>query len=118
MPNVINVLAKWAAWGILLGLLFVTVVPAGARPIVVRGHYAEHILAFGALGVAFAIAYRQQTMALLIGLTCFCFAIEITQLFLPTRHARWQDLVVDVLAVCAGILLTRALQRTLKLRPG
>ena len=118
LPNTVNSLARWAAWGILFGLLLATTVPAGIRPIVVRAHYAEHFLAFAALGAAFAIAYRRQTAALLIGLSCFSLAIEIAQLFLPTRHARWQDLVVNVFATCAGIALARFFQRALRAQLG
>lgn len=118
LSNVINAFARWAAWGILLGLLLATVVPASVRPVMVRGHYTEHILAFASLGAAFAVAYRQQTPVLLIGLACFSFAIEFAQLFLPTRHARWQDLVVNVVAIGAGVALARTLRWAFKVRLG
>jgi VanZ family protein len=111
LMKVINALAGWAAWAILLGLLLITVVPAGIRPVVVPWHYVEHILAFGTLGTVFAMAYRRQTVVLLFGLTSFIVLLEIAQLILPTRHARWQDLLVNLLAVCAGLAFGRLLQR-------
>jgi VanZ family protein len=109
--KVINALAGWGAWGVLFGLLAVTVVPAGVRPVLVPWHYLEHMLAFGTLGTTFAIAYRKQTITLILGLTSFILVLEIAQLILPTRHARWQDLVVNLVSVYAGLFLGRLLQK-------
>ena len=114
--RIIDVLTRWAAWGILFGLLALTVVPAEVRPILVRGHYTEHLLAFTSLGMAFATAYRNQTTILLAGLAGFTALIEALQLLLPTRHARWQDLIVDLFAVCAGVAVTRLVQKARSLR--
>jgi VanZ family protein len=112
LMKVINAAAGWGAWGILLGLLVVTVVPAGVRPVVVPWHNVEHMLAFGALGMTFAMAYRKQTIALILGMTSFSLMLELAQLILPTRHARWQDLVVNLVSVYAGLILGRLLQKT------
>ena len=38
-----------------------------------------------------------------IGLVLFAGAIELAQLFVPGRHARLSDFVVDALAACIGL---------------
>jgi len=107
--NGTNALAGWGAWGLLFALLVASVVPEGVRPVVVPWHYVEHMLAFGMLGTTFAVAYRKQAVALIVGLTSFALIVELSQTILPTRHARWQDFVVNLVAVYAGLFVGRLL---------
>ncbi len=37
-------------------------------------------------------------------MVAFAGAVEIAQLFVPGRHARMSDFIVDALAVCVGVL--------------
>jgi VanZ family protein len=52
----------------------------------------------------------------MVWLTVFAGAIELAQLTVPCRHARWIDFFVDAAAACVGVALawlaTRALRRT------
>jgi VanZ family protein len=49
----------------------------------------------------------------LIGLVLFARAIELAQLFVPGRHSRLSDSIVDALAGCAGAVLASITARTL-----
>jgi VanZ family protein len=112
LMKVVNTLVVWGAWAVLFGLLIASVVPAGVRPVMVPWQYVEHMLAFGTLGMTFALAYRRQPMIWILGLTSFVVLIEIAQMILPTRHARWQDVVVNLVSVYAGLVLGRLLQKS------
>ena len=50
-----------------------------------------------------------------IGAVVFCAMIEILQLYVPGRHARWIDFAVDALATVFGVLVgtfgSRVLQK-------
>jgi len=41
----------------------------------------------------------------------FCAGIELAQLMIPGRHARFSDFVVDATAVCVGIFAGSTLTR-------
>jgi VanZ family protein len=93
-------LARLAAWLLAVAIVVLSVVPPSDRP-VVGPHVIEHALAFGALGVLAALAYARAQVA--VGLLVFCVAIESVQLWVPGRHARLADLIVDIGASLLGV---------------
>jgi VanZ family protein len=104
-----------AAWGALLLIVVLTIVPPKLRPTTDAPHDVEHAAAFLITGVLFGLAYPGRERILIIGAVVFCAAIEILQLYVPGRHARWIDFVVDGVAAVSGVfvgaLAIRALQK-------
>jgi VanZ family protein len=88
-------------------LLVLTVVPAAERPETGLQHDFEHFAAFALAGLLFGAAFRIQTGWLLIAGAVYTLLLECLQIPLPTRHARLEDLMVDCLAICLGIVLVR-----------
>jgi VanZ family protein len=48
---------------------------------------------------------RTKLITLVTAGIVFCAALEIAQLYVPGRHARLSDFVIDSLATCAGLVL-------------
>jgi VanZ family protein len=92
-----------AAWLLAVAVAFSAVGPARYRPQLWITHYGEHALAFVLIGLAFAVAYpRHRPLVALILIVLIC-SLELLQLWMPGRHARWRDLVVDLLAALVGM---------------
>jgi VanZ like family len=91
------------AWLLSAAVTFATLGPPQYRPHSALGQDGEHALAFVLVGLAFGLAYprhRRLTAAVAVVLIG---VLELLQLWMPGRHARWDDFVVDALAACAGI---------------
>jgi hypothetical protein len=97
------------AWLLTAAVTFATLGPAQYRPHSALGQDGEHALAFVLVGLAFGVAYPRHRLltagiaVVLIGM------LELLQLWMPGRHARWQDFIVDALAACAGIAVAAML---------
>lgn len=102
------------AWLLVIGLVVVTVVPASERPITGVQHYYEHFLAFGFVGLFFALAYSQRPILLMLSAIVFTAGLELLQIPLPTRHARLEDFFTDALASWVGIGVAHLSARILK----
>jgi hypothetical protein len=57
---------KLLSWFLIIGIVVVTVVPASDRPETGFEHNYEHLLAFGLVGLVFALAHSQRLMLLLV----------------------------------------------------
>lgn len=89
---------------LLLGLIIVlSSVPPGLRPVSGAPSLSEHAAIFLLTGIAFAVGYRVSTGLFLCLAVAFSAAIEVLQLFVPGRHARLSDFLVDALAACMGL---------------
>jgi VanZ family protein len=93
------------AWILVIGIVVVTLVPASVRPETGVGHNYEHFFAFGLVGLVFALAHSQRLGMLLISGVVFALMLELAQIPLPTRHARFEDFLVDAFSACLGILV-------------
>jgi VanZ family protein len=93
------------AWTLVVGIVVVTVVPASDRPETGVEHNYEHFLAFGLVGLVFALAYSQRPMVLLLSGIVFALLLELAQIPLPTRHARIEDFLIDAFGESLGIML-------------
>jgi hypothetical protein len=97
------------AWLLTAAVTFATLGPAQYRPHSALGQDGEHALAFVLVGLAFGVAYprhRQLTAGIAVVLIGM---LELLQLWMPGRHARWEDFMVDALAACAGIAVAAML---------
>lgn len=59
---------------------------------------------FWATGAAFRLGYSLQSGLLVILFVIFAGCLEIIQLFVPGRHARLSDFLVDALAMFIGLI--------------
>jgi len=99
-------LPKTMAWLLVVAITVLSVVPPASRPVTYAPHNLEHILVYLATGLAFGIGYPKRPWTLAIGLVAFAGAIEFVQLFIPGRHARLSDFIIDALAGCLGVAVS------------
>ena len=91
------------AWLLTAAVTFATLGPPQYRPHLGLSQDGEHALAFVLVGLAFGLAYPGRRL-LTAGIAVVLIGVlELLQLWMPGRHARWEDFVVDALAACAGI---------------
>jgi VanZ family protein len=86
------------AWLLLLAIVVLSVVPPSTRPTTFVPHNFEHAVIFLTTGISFGTAYPGRERLLSIGAIIFCAAIELAQLYVPGRHARLSDFIVDATA--------------------
>jgi VanZ family protein len=97
------------AWLLTAAVTFATLGPPRYRPHSELGQDGEHALAFVLVGLAFGLAYPQRRL-LTAGIAVVLIGVlEMLQLWMPGRHARLEDFVVDALAACAGIAVAAML---------
>ena len=97
------------AWLLTAAVTFATLGPPQYRPHSALGQDAEHALAFALVGLAFGLAYPRRRL-LTAGIAVILIGVlELLQLWMPGRHARLEDFVVDALAAGAGIAVAAVL---------
>jgi VanZ family protein len=105
------------AWLLSAAVTFATLGPPQYRPHSALGQEAEHALAFGLVGLAFGLAYPRHR-PLIAGIAVVLIGmLELLQLWMPGRHARWEDFMVDAIAACAGIAAAAVLDRLRRSNP-
>jgi VanZ family protein len=108
--------ARIAAWSLAAAIVFLSLVPPTLRPETSAPHSLEHLIIYAATGFTFGLGYKRRHDLLAIFLVIFAGSIEIAQLFVPGRHARVSDLIIDAVAACIGLatswLLSLARVRT------
>ena len=92
------------AWCLAFIIVVLSVVPPGLRPETSAPHVLEHFLIYLVTGFAFGLGYDRRRSLLAILLVVFAGSVEISQLFVPGRHARLSDFIVDALALCIGLI--------------
>jgi VanZ family protein len=102
-----------AAWLLAATIVVLSLGPSTVRPATGAAHDLEHLLIFLATGMAFGLGYPARVWLLTIALPTFAAAIEVAQNWVPGRHARMSDFLVDAAASCFGVGLSYA---SLKLR--
>jgi VanZ family protein len=91
------------AWLLTAAVTFATLGPPQYRPHSPLGQDGEHALAFVLVGLAFGLAYPRRRLLTACIAVVLIGVLELLQLWMPGRHARWQDFVVDAVAACVGI---------------
>jgi VanZ family protein len=104
-------ISRVVAWLLLLAIVVLSLVPPSLRP-TTAPHQIEHAAIFLATGISFGFAYLGREWLLSVGAIIFCAVIEIAQLYVPGRHARLSDFVVDATAAVLGVVAGRILLRT------
>lgn len=108
---------KVSAWLLVAALVLVNVVPASERPVTGINHDLEHFIAFAVLAAAFSLAYSHLGMRILLSVGgFFTLAVELAQIPLPTRHARFEDFFWDTAAVWFAVILVTTLRSVVNLR--
>jgi VanZ like family len=108
LPRLISIfpLKVWTrtvAWVLAIAIAVFSVVPPSLRLQTGLPHAFEHFAIFWVTGAAFTLGYT-LTPLLVIVLVVFSGAVEIVQLFIPGRHARVSDFIVDALACIIGLV--------------
>ena len=91
------------AWLLAAAVTFATLGPPRYRPHSNLGQDGEHALAFVLVGLAFGLAYTGKRLLTAAIAVVMIGVLEILQLWMPGRHARLADFIVDALAACAGL---------------
>ena len=97
--------ARIIAWLLAVTVIVLSVVPPSLRPETDAPHNFEHFAALFVTGLAFGFSYHRRPIVVAFALVLFTAAIEIVQIFVPGRHSRLSDFIVDALAACAGVTL-------------
>jgi VanZ family protein len=99
-----TILTRLSAWLLATAVAFATLGPPRYRPHSHLGQDGEHALAFVLIGLAFGLAYREQRLLAATVAVVLTGALELAQLWVPGRHARLEDFVVDALTACVGFV--------------
>jgi hypothetical protein len=104
------------AWLALAFIAFSTLSPIGARPSVASPHL-EHFAAFALTGLAFAVAYPNRILLVVVIVVGAALGLEALQLLTPDRHARAADALVKSLGGISGICAGQLMYFLLRVKP-
>ena len=90
-------------WALLFVIAVLSFVPPNSRPETGTPHSLEHLTLFVPAGFAFALGYAPRHVLQLFGLIAYAVVIELSQLWVPGRHARLSDLIINALGLCIGV---------------
>jgi VanZ family protein len=96
--------ARIIAWSLAIAIVILSLVPHTLRPGTSAPHNLEHFVIFAATGFTFGLGYKRRHDLVAICLVVFSGLIEMAQLFVPGRHARLSDLIINAVAVCVGLV--------------
>jgi VanZ family protein len=101
-------LVRAIAWLYAAVLVFLTLGSPGYRFETVLPHNVEHLVAFSISGLLFSIGYRSRPLVVSLALVSlagigFVAALEVFQIWMAGRHARWIDFAMDALGFCIGV---------------
>jgi VanZ family protein len=88
---------------LLIAIVVLSLSPPLYRPVTILPHSVEHVTIFLATGLSFGIAFPRRRQLQFLSLPVFAGIIELCQLFVPGRHARLSDFVIDSVAVSLGV---------------
>src|SRR4029078_2410398 len=97
-------LAQATGWILLFASDAVSVVPPELRPETALPHALEHAGIYFLAGWSFGVSYPNNLLAWLIGLSAFTLVLEVIQLWIPGRHARLSDFLIDACAISGGLV--------------
>lgn len=99
---------KIFAWSAFAAIIFVTVSPIGLRPADILPTNVDRALAFAVMCGLFVLAYPKRWRWALLAALFAPGAIELLQIFSPTRHARVDDAAVKMIGGMIGVLTSLA----------
>ena len=92
-------------WLCVLAIIVLSLVAPAWRPVTFLPHDLEHLAIFIMTGFALGLGYPGRTAQHMAMLVIFAAAIELAQFYVPGRHPRLIDFLVDALGACAGAAL-------------
>jgi VanZ family protein len=98
-----------SAWTLALAIVVLSLVPPSYRPVTEASHSFEHLAIFLATGLAFGAGYPGRPFRTAVALVIFCGTVELLQQWVPGRHARLSDFLVDGTAAGFGPILASTL---------
>ena len=98
--------ARIAAWSLATAIVILSIVPPAVRPETNAPHNLEHFLIYAATGFACGLGYKRRHDLLAVLLVLFSAAVEIAQIFVPGRHARLSDFIIDAIGACVGLAIS------------
>jgi VanZ family protein len=104
-----TIILRIIAWLLAAAVAFATLGPPSYRPHSSLGQDGEHALAFILIGVAFGLAYTEHRLRVAVIAVIMIGALELLQLWMPGRHARLEDFIVDALTACVGLAIAAGL---------
>ena len=99
------ILVRLVAYALAAAVSFATLGPPSLRPHSDLGQNGEHAIAFVLIGIAFALGYPRQRLLVASLTAVMTGVLELLQLFVPGRHARFEDFLVDASATLAGFVI-------------
>ena len=100
-----NRLIAAAAWACFAFIVFATLSPIWARPVIAGGHFAavERFGAYAVFGFLLYLAYPRHLMFVCIVVLGVALTLELLQSLLPDRHPRTMDAIEKLFGGVAGI---------------
>jgi VanZ family protein len=111
MNNLTLIGVRFVAWILVCVIAVLSIVPPWLRPETNAPHHFEHFAIFCSTGIAFGLAYSRKPILISAALLLFAATIEIAQIFVPGRHARFSDFIVDGIAAVIGTTLAAFARR-------
>jgi VanZ family protein len=107
-------ITRFLAWLLVAAITALSISPAEFRPVTPAPSFLEHFTVFLLTGMAFCFGYRDRKVVVSVFLTLFAGSLEFAQLWIPGRHSRLSDLLVNIAGALVGIA---AIALISKLRP-
>ena len=100
----LTMIIRIVGWWLLTVIVVLTFVPPFLRPVTGVPHKFEHLIIFVLTGAAFSVGYPRRERILSIAAVLFSAVLEISQMMIPGRHARFSDFLVDAFGACVGVV--------------
>jgi VanZ family protein len=109
-----TIILRIIAWLLAAAVTFATLGPPSYRPHSNLGQDGEHALAFILIGVTFGLAYTEHRLRVAVIAVIMIGALELLQFWMPGRHARLEDFIVDALTACVGLAVAAGFDWTMQ----
>jgi VanZ family protein len=106
-------LFQTAAWIVVAAIILLSVVPPSLRPSTPFPKKLEHLVIFAIAGLALSLGYRVSALYQIIGITIFAGALEVTQYWIPGRHARMSDFTMHAVGAGVGVFVGALIYKAL-----
>lgn len=108
-------LVRIAAWIVAAILVFVTLSPIEARPIVASPHL-ERAIAYALFGFLLALSYPRRWWLAMVGSVAMAGFLELAQGLTMSRHGRMFDFSVKGTAAIMGVIAAQGVYALLARR--
>ena len=104
-------LLRAAAWLLIAIVVALSLLPPQFRPVSGAPHDVEHFAMFVITGLVFGFGYPRHHLYQAGALVVFAGIVELAQIWIPGRHARLVDFVVDATGVALGVAIAWLAER-------